>query len=170
MKIKALVMDVDGTLTNGKVYMGESGELFKAFDIKDGYGINVILRQQGIEPVIITGRKSVMLENRCRELGIAHVYQGIHDKVEQLRKVAEGLEVSLCEIAYIGDDLNDMDCMKMCGMVGCPADAVDEIRELADYVCTRDGGNGAVREFIGAIVSGKIEVNYDGNSGGKRTL
>lgn len=152
MKIKAIVMDVDGTLTDGKVYMGSNGELFKAFDIKDGYGIHNMLPKANIVPIIITGRKSIMLENRCQELGITHVYQGIDDKVTKLGEILRNLSVEYDEVAYIGDDLNDMDCMKKCGVVGCPMDAVDAVKEIANYVCNRTGGNGAVREFIEYIL------------------
>lgn len=152
MKIKAIVMDVDGTLTDGKVYMGAHGELFKAFDIKDGYGIHNMLPRANIVPIIITGRKSVMLENRCQELGITHVYQGIDDKVAKLEEILRKLSIEFDEVAYIGDDLNDMDCMKKCGMVGCPMDAVDAVKKIANYVCKRNGGNGAVREFIEYLI------------------
>ena len=145
-------MDVDGTLTDGKVYIGESGELFKAFDIKDGYGINVLLPQHNITPIIITGRKSVMLEKRCEEIGIKHVYQGISDKPVVLKKIMEELGIVAEEMAYIGDDLNDITCMNLCGLVGCPNDAVEQVKALADYICNRNGGNGAVREFIEFIV------------------
>lgn len=145
-------MDVDGTLTDGKVYIGENGELFKAFDIKDGYGIHVLLPQYGITPIIITGRKSIMLERRCEEIGIKHVYQGISDKPQVLLRVMEELGITAKETAYIGDDLNDITCMKLCGTVGCPNDAVEPVKELADHICRRDGGSGAVREFIDFII------------------
>lgn len=153
MSIKGLIMDVDGTLTDGKVYIGENGELFKAFDIKDGYGINVLLPEHNITPIIITGRKSIMLERRCEEIGIKQVYQGINDKPNALRKVMKELGVAAEEMAYIGDDLNDISCMELCGMVGCPNDAVEQVKEISDYICMRKGGNGAVREFIEFIVS-----------------
>lgn len=148
-------MDVDGTLTDGKVYIGEKGELFKAFDIKDGYGIKVLLSQHNIIPIIITGRKSAMLEKRCEEIGIKHVYQGISDKLAVMKRVMNDLEIVAEEVAYIGDDLNDISCMELSGVVGCPNDAVKQVKELADYICDRDGGNGAVREFIEYIV-GKL--------------
>ena len=88
MKIKMLVMDVDGTLTDGKIYMGSDGEVFKAFDVKDGYAI-AHLHEVGIIPVIITGRKSKIVENRAKELNIKEVYQGVSDKVEKLKEVAK---------------------------------------------------------------------------------
>lgn len=156
MRIKILVMDVDGTLTDGKIYMGNDGELFKAFHIKDGCGIHDILPSAGIIPVIITGRKSKILENRCRELDIQFLYQGVTDKI---RKLDEVLSASCCEyrqVAYMGDDLNDLQCMetiqKAGGLVGCPADAADSVRQIADFISLKNGGDGAVRTFIEWIV------------------
>lgn len=147
-EINYLVMDVDGTLTDGKIYMGSEGELCKAFNIKDGCGIHDILIPAGIVPVIITGRKSDIVLNRCRELGITEVYQGISDKIGILRSVASDLS----KVAYIGDDINDLACMcaikEAGGLIGCPADAVAKVSTVADYVAGHKGGDGAVRDFI----------------------
>lgn len=152
MKIKMLVMDVDGTLTDGKIYIGENGEVMKAFNVKDGYGI-VSAKKQGIMPVIITGRKSKIVEERAKELGIEELYQGVEDKVEVLKAVAQKHGILLEEVAYIGDDVNDLGCMKVCGLTACPNDAVFEVVESVDYVCRFDGGDGAVREFTGYILN-----------------
>lgn len=151
--VKILVMDVDGTLTDGKVYMGASGEMMKAFDIKDGYGLANILPKHKIIPVIITGRKSEILSKRCEELKIEHVYQGISDKICMLEKVVDELQISFENVAYIGDDLNDLECMQMCGLTACPADAVEEIKAIVDFQCKKNGGSGAVREFLEWICS-----------------
>lgn len=148
MKIKLLVMDVDGTLTDGKIYMGENGEVMKAFNVKDGYAIAHMLPELGIIPVIITGRKSKIVENRAKELGITELYQGVGNKLAQLKKVAEKYKASPEEIAYIGDDLNDLECVEFCGVTACPADAVEEIKQKVSCVCQSNGGKGAVREFI----------------------
>lgn len=149
--IEFLVMDVDGTLTDGKIYMGNRGELCKAFDVKDGYGIRRILIPAGIEPVIITGRRSKIVKNRCRELAIRQLFQGVSDKVACLNQLL-GENPDYSKVAYIGDDLNDLPCMKVVraggGLVGCPGDAVDAVKAVAHFVCTKNGGNGAVREFI----------------------
>ncbi len=153
-QIKYLAMDVDGTLTDGKIYMGDSGELFKAFDIKDGYAIHNILPVHSITPIIITGRKSQIIINRALELGITHIYQGCNDKLQKLNEVCKG---DLSSVAYIGDDIPDIKCMEFIknsgGIIGCPADAVAAIRNIVDYKCKRSGGNGAVREFIEWICS-----------------
>ena len=148
MKIKLFVMDVDGTLTDGKIYMGENGEVMKAFNVKDGYAIAHMLPEMGIIPAIITGRKSKIVENRAKELGITELYQGVGDKLAQLKKVAEKYNASPEEIAYIGDDLNDLACIEYCGVTACPADAVEEVRQVVPFICKNNGGEGAVREFI----------------------
>lgn len=146
--IRILAMDVDGTLTDGKIYMGPDGEAMKAFNIKDGLGIHDLLLPAGINPVIITGRKSRIVENRSRELGITEVHQGVSDKVQKLKELAGDLS----EAAYIGDDLNDLKCMQAVkaegGLTGCPADAAAEVRGLCDFVSEFRGGEGAVRDFI----------------------
>lgn len=154
--VKLFVMDVDGTLTDGKVYMGHNGEVMKAFSVKDGYGIRNILLPKGIRPVIITGRNSEILNRRCAEIGIVDVYQNIDDKLAVLEKLCKNYNISFAEIAYIGDDLNDMSCMMKVleykGLIGCPADATNEVKNVATYVCKKNGGDGAVREFIEYIV------------------
>lgn len=151
-KIKLLCMDVDGTLTDGKIYMGESGELMKVFDIKDGYGIHEILPKYEIIPVIITGRKSKFVENRARELEITEIYQGYHNKLPILDKLMEKYECNPQQVAYIGDDILDICCMEKCGVRACPSDAVAEVKKISNYICKNKGGNGAVRELIDWIV------------------
>ena len=150
-RIKLIVMDVDGTLTDGKIYMGENGEVMKAFNIKDGYAIAHMLPEMGIIPVIITGRESRIVANRAEELGITELYQGISNKLSQLKKVAEKYNVTPEEIAYIGDDLNDLECIEYCGFSVCPADAVLEVQEKCDYISKAYAGKGAVREIISTI-------------------
>lgn len=158
-KIKYLVLDVDGTLTDGKIYMGTSGEMLKAFDIKDGYGIHDMLIPSGIIPVIITGRSSKILENRCRELSVTDLFQGIKDKTYVLKQYLCSNNSSLQEVAYIGDDLNDLPCMKLVkeagGIIGCPANAVSSVIEISDFVSSKNGGDGAVRDFIEYLIESK---------------
>jgi 3-deoxy-D-manno-octulosonate 8-phosphate phosphatase (KDO 8-P phosphatase) len=153
--IKYLVMDVDGTLTDGKIYMGIRGEICKAFNIKDGCGIHDILIPSGITPVIITGRKSDMVLNRCGEIGIKDIYQGVGNKIDALLEIT----MDISEVAYIGDDINDLSCMNLVkdkgGIVGCPSDASQTVIDIADFVSSKSGGNGAVREFIEWICGNK---------------
>lgn len=148
MNIKMLVMDVDGTLTDGHIYVSAEGEAMKAFHVQDGYAIAHILPELGVVPVIITGRSSKIVEKRAAELKIQHLHQGIGDKLSRLKEVADQLGICAEQIAYIGDDLNDLECIRYCGLTACPGDAVPEVLEAVDYVCKRDGGRGAVREFI----------------------
>jgi 3-deoxy-D-manno-octulosonate 8-phosphate phosphatase (KDO 8-P phosphatase) len=152
-KIKLLVMDVDGTLTDGKINMGPEGELFKSFHIRDGYAINEMLPAHGIVPAIITGRTSKIVENRAKELHITELYQGRHDKLDTLKELMWKYDCQKENVAYIGDDILDIICMKECGLVGCPADACQQVKELSDYICTCKGGEGAVREFVEFIIS-----------------
>ena len=145
-------MDVDGTLTDGKIYMGNDGEVMKAFDVKDGYTIHYQLRSKGIIPVIITGRESQIVINRCKELEIDYLYQGVSDKIAKLKELLQITDYSWKNVAYIGDDFNDVDCMKLIkshgGLTGCPADAAKQVRVLVDFVSEYNGGCGAVRDFI----------------------
>ena len=149
--IKYLIMDVDGTLTDGKIYMGHEGEMLKAFDVKDGCGIKDILPDHGIIPIIITARESKILENRCKELSINHLYQGERDKIGRLKEILQD-DTKLSQCAYIGDDILDIQCMipikESGGKIGCPADAVKKVKDIADFVSSKNGGDGAVREFI----------------------
>lgn len=147
-KIKMLVMDVDGTLTDGKIYIGPQGEVMKAFNVKDGYAIKQILPEMGIIPVIITGRTSAIVEYRAKELDITELYQGVTDKLAQLKKLAEKYHLTKDQIAYIGDDVNDLECIKYCGFSACPNDAVEEVKQLVDIVITAKGGDGVVRRFV----------------------
>ena len=152
--IRWLFMDVDGTLTDGKIYIGDGGEIFKAFCVKDGYAIKHILPEKHIVPVIITARKSSIVEFRAKELGIQTVIQGVQDKVSVLKNIIESEQLSCNQngkyeaFAYIGDDLLDIPCMNICGIVGCPNDAAKEVKSISDFVSTKLAGNGAVREFI----------------------
>lgn len=146
--IKLLIMDVDGTLTDGTINIGDNGELFKSFNAKDGYGINVILPQNGIKTAVITGRKSAIVERRAKELNIDFVYQGVDNKTAILSKILHELKIDYSSCAYIGDDMNDFECMSLCAERGCPADADTGIKAICTYVCKNNGGKGAVREFI----------------------
>ena len=153
--IKLLIMDVDGTLTDGKLYIGPTGEVFKSFNIKDGYGIKQILPSLLIKPIIITGRASKIVENRCMELHIIDIFQGVDDKVNKLFEVMAENQVTYEQVAYIGDDDNDLECMKEIkaggGLVACPSDATPNVLKIADYVSIKCGGDGAVRDFIDHI-------------------
>ena len=158
-KIKLFVMDVDGTLTDGKIYMGEKGEIMKALDVRDGYGIAHILPKLGIIPVIITGRESQIVASRAAELGITEVFQGVSDKPETLKQITKKYKCNSENIAYIGDDLNDLLCIEYCALTACPANAYWKVKKAVSYLCKSNGGCGAVREFIDFI-----EEQYEASS------
>lgn len=143
-----MVMDVDGTLTDGGIYIGNDGELMKRFNAKDGYAIANMLPQMNIIPAIITGRKSHIVENRCKELGIRNLIQGSSDKLSDLRNLCNRLDIDFQQTAYIGDDMNDYSVMSIAGFKACPADATEEIRGICDYVSSVKGGDGAVRDIV----------------------
>jgi 3-deoxy-D-manno-octulosonate 8-phosphate phosphatase (KDO 8-P phosphatase) len=145
-KYSIVILDVDGTLTDGKIYVSASGELMKAFNVKDDYGLAHILPTLGLTPIIVTERESLIVQNRARELGITEVYQNIADKAAKLADLSEKYNCRLESFAYIGDDLNDYYAMKLCGFKACPADAVAEIKAIADYMAPHPGGYGAVRD------------------------
>ena len=147
--MRLLVLDVDGTLTDGAIYMGPDGEMCKRFSAKDGLGLK-LLQSAGVEIAILTGRRSRIVENRAAELGIARVVQGISEKPAALRQLAAETGVSLAETGYMGDDLNDLSAMYLCGVRACPADAVPEVREICQFVSDFPGGQGAVRQFCEA--------------------
>ena len=150
-RIKMFAMDVDGTLTDGKIYIGNRGEVFKAFDVKDGLGIKKLMNA-GILPVIITGRSSEIVTYRCKELGIQFVYQGVKDKLQLLQKIADEQEIGLDEVAYIGDDLNDYEVLKMVGVGFVPNDAIPGLNGNGLIRLSKKGGRGAVREAIDRLL------------------
>lgn len=157
--IKYLILDVDGTLTDGKIYMGPNGEAMKAFSIKDGYVINFILKPVGIVPIIITARNSSIVQHRCDEIGITEVYQGKMDKLKTLKAIVGEENIGAC--AYFGDDILDLKCMapirEAGGIIGCPCDAVKEIKAIADYICVSKAGEGALREFAEWLITPKVD-------------
>ena len=148
MSIRAIVMDVDGTLTDGGIYLDDRGNEFKKFDVKDGYAIHDILSSMNIIPIILTGRKSEIVKRRSQELGIQYVIQGSKNKIEDMKDILSKLSISLEDTVYIGDDLNDLECMKMVGISACPNDAVDEIKKICKYIAKKNAGSGAVREIV----------------------
>jgi 3-deoxy-D-manno-octulosonate 8-phosphate phosphatase (KDO 8-P phosphatase) len=151
-KIKLLVLDVDGVLTNGQVFLDSEGkEAFKAFDIQDGLGIK-LLEQCGIPTVIITGRQSKSVLARCNELGIEHVHMGVENKAIALDKVLGDLSLKRADCAVMGDDWPDLKMMKQAGLIICPAQGHEAVKETAHLVTTRSGGNGAVREVCDLIL------------------
>ena len=151
MDIKLLALDVDGTLTDGSVYMDGEGHEFKRFDIQDGMGI-AMLRRQGIEIAIVSGRFSASTDQRAKDLGIPFVFNGVKDKLATLVSLSEKLNLKPEEVAYMGDDVNDIECIKWAGLGVAVANARQETKEAADYVTASSGGQGAVREVADMLL------------------
>ncbi len=149
--IRILIMDVDGTLTDGGIYYDTNGNELKKFNVKDGAGIKSV-QNIGIKTMILTGRNSEIVEKRAHELNVTYLYQNISDKYAFLKTFLKKNNIDISDVAYIGDDDNDLECMQNVGFSGAPSDASDKILSVADYVCSRSGGNGAVREFCEKIL------------------
>ncbi len=151
-KIKLFIMDVDGVLTDGGMYYSERGEVMKKFNTRDGMGIK-ILRNNGIIPAIITKEKSKIVLRRAEKLNIKEVYIGAVNKVEIIEKLIRKYKLTFEEVAYVGDDINDLDVLKKAGFSSAPKDALPAVKKVVDYVASRKGGDGAVREIIEFIIS-----------------
>ena len=155
-------MDVDGTLTDGKIYVSSDGEEMKAFSTQDGLGIKLLIMHD-IMPVIITGRVSDIVRQRCTELGIHVLFQGVHNKEKKLRELMKVYELDTDEVAYIGDDLNDLGAMKIAGVTFAPADCAEQILPHVDIHLTKKAGDSPVREAIDMILEGRLkDEDYEG--------
>jgi 3-deoxy-D-manno-octulosonate 8-phosphate phosphatase (KDO 8-P phosphatase) len=151
-KIKLLLTDCDGVLTDAGVYYSERGEEMKKFNLRDGMGVERLRNLCKIDVGIITGENSPIVARRGEKLKMTHVYLGIKDKEAQLMQIIAQNQLQLDEIAYIGDDMNDLAVIRIAGLTACPADAVSEIKETVHYICAVNGGEGAFREFAEWII------------------
>lgn len=151
LPIKLLICDVDGVMSDGVIYQGNSGEELKAFNVRDGYGIRCLLTSD-VEVAIITGRRAKLLEDRCATLGITHLYQGQSDKLVAFRELLDKLALKPSQVAYIGDDLIDWPVMAEVGLSVAVADAHPVLLPRVDYVTRIAGGRGAVREICDLIL------------------
>lgn len=166
-KIKLLILDVDGVLTDGSIILDNEGNEFKAFHVRDGQGIKMLTRT-GTKVAIITGRQSNVVERRAKELGITEVYQKYHNKNEAYEELKNKLSLKDEEIAYVGDDIVDLPLMRMVGLSVAVADAAEEIKPYASIITKNRGGRCAVREITdyilrakgmqGKIINGYIET------------
>jgi 3-deoxy-D-manno-octulosonate 8-phosphate phosphatase (KDO 8-P phosphatase) len=143
--IRLAVFDVDGVMTDGRIYLGESGEEMKAFNVLDGHGLK-LLRENGIEVAILSGRRARCVERRAAELGIKHVIQGAGDKLPAFSSLLNTLQLEPRHAAYMGDDVVDLPVLEVCGFPFSVPDAPASVRQAARYVTRRRGGEGAVRE------------------------
>ena len=157
-KIKLLVVDVDGTLTDAGMYWSAEGDQLKKFNTRDAKGLELV-RKAGVEVAIITSENSPIVTARANKLGIQHCFVGVEKKQPCLEALASELSIDLAEVAYIGDDINDLDCLKISGFPACPADAVEAVTATAQYISKYAGGMGAVREICELICAAHAEQN-----------
>ena len=143
--IKILILDVDGVLTDGRVIYTDSGEEIKRFDVRDGHGLKLLMRS-GIEVILLTGRESKVVLHRARDLGIEHVYQKALNKIEVYKTILAQRNLEDKDVGFVGDDLVDLPVLRKVGFSAAVPDAVPEVKEIVDYITTKKGGEGAVRE------------------------
>ena len=153
-ELKLFATDVDGVLTDAGMYYGESGEELKKFHTRDGMGMK-LLQAEGVVTAIITMENTKIVERRGIKLGIPEIFQGAKDKVAVLLNLSEKYGIPFEQMAYIGDDVNDVEALKAVGYAAAPADCVDQVRQVVHYVCKKKGGEGAVREVIDRILVAK---------------
>ncbi|MCL2761010.1 MAG: HAD hydrolase family protein [Desulfuromonadales bacterium] len=152
--IKLLLLDVDGVMTDGRIVFDANGVESKFFDVKDGHGIKM-LQRCAIEVGIISGRESIVVDNRAKELGIEIVFQKSLDKLAIYKKILENTRLTDSQVAFMGDDVIDIPVLRKVGFSAAPSDAVSEVLELVNYVTKRPGGRGAVREICDMILKAK---------------
>ena len=151
LAMKAAIFDVDGVLTDGRLYIGEQGEQFKAFSTLDGHGLK-LLQAGGIAPLVITGRDSPAVRRRVADLGLAHAVYGAHDKLAAADRLLAELGLAWPEVAAIGDDWPDLPLLVRAGFACAPANAHAEVRAVAHHVTSASGGHGAAREFCDLLL------------------
>lgn len=152
--MRLCAFDVDGVLTDGRLVYGPQGEAFKTFNVRDGHGI-VLLRLAGVECAVLSGRESEIVRTRMRELGVYRVYQGERDKADAFGRLCRAAAVTPSEVAYMGDDVNDVPVLERCALAACPADACAEAKERAHLVARAGGGLGAARELCDLILEAR---------------
>lgn len=152
--LRLAAFDVDGVMTDGRIILGPQGEEYKAFHVRDGYGLKQ-LAQAGILVAVITGRQSSVVAARMRELGIGHVHQGVADKGACLEELLRSTGIAAGEALYMGDDLPDVPAMRVAGLACAVADAAPEVQAVAAWVSRQAGGCGAVREICDLVVAAK---------------
>jgi 3-deoxy-D-manno-octulosonate 8-phosphate phosphatase (KDO 8-P phosphatase) len=153
-RVRLLIFDVDGVLTDGRLWLGSDGSELKAFHTRDGHGIK-LLQAAGVLCAVISGRRSAAVERRMRELAIEHVYQGIEDKLAAYRSLLAKLDLSPEETGYVGDDVVDLPVMSQVGLAVAVADAFEPVREAAHWVTRSPGGRGAAREVCELILGAR---------------
>lgn len=150
-KIKLLLLDVDGVLTDNRLIYGDDGQEYKAFYTRDGHAM-VLIQKSGIDIGIITGRTSKLVEKRMQDLKVKHLYQGVPDKLPTFESLMQQLGLHTEEVAYMGDDILDLPILRRVGLAACPADSDPEVLSRVDFISQHPGGRGAVRELCEYIM------------------
>ena len=150
-----MVLDVDGTLTDGRLYYGAQGELMKAFDVRDGHGLRLLSLNGGVKLAVLSGRRSDLVLQRCKELSIEHVVGQSRAKGAAIEKMSADLGIPLAEAAFMGDDVNDLPALRKVALSCAPADAAPEVLREVGWVSKRPGGRGAVRELCELLLAAK---------------
>ena len=153
-KVRMLAMDVDGVLTDAGMYYSESGDELKKFNTRDGMGIKM-LQAAGVVTAFITKEKTAIVERRGQRLAVPEVHQGIDDKLTDLTRLVRKHGLTLVQVAYIGDDVNDLEALRAVGFSAAPADAMPIVIQAVHYVCAKKGGEGAVRELADLILAAR---------------
>jgi len=151
-KIKLVLTDVDGVLTDGGMYYTKDGDYMKKFFVRDGMGVT-LLKKEGIPTIIVTKEKSTVTKKWSNKMNIEKLYWGIIKKEDILKKVCKDYKIKSQEVAYIGDDINDVGLLKLVGLSATPSDGIIEAQKICDYVCENSGGNGVFREVANMILS-----------------
>lgn len=155
-KIRYFIIDVDGTMTDAGIYYDDHGNELKKFCTRDAAGF-FAAKQAGIKIMVLTGRECQAVTRRMSELKVDFLYQNIKEKADFLKRFMEEQKIQNEELAYLGDDLNDLPGMRLAGFIGCPKDACEEVRNVADYISAEKGGHGAVRDIISYILKKRNE-------------
>jgi len=151
-KIKIILTDVDGTLTDGSRYFNSRGENFKKFHVRDGMGINILLRNK-IKTIIITKERSLIVKKWASSMNVSQTIMGVKNKETILSKICSKYNVTNDEVAYIGDDVNDSGLLKIVGFSATPHDGIEDLKKNCHYVCKKKSGEGAFREIADMILS-----------------
>lgn len=155
---------MDGVLTDAGMYYSESGDEWKKFNTRDGMGIK-LLQKAGLITAIVTQERTRLVARRAEKLAIPELHQGVMDKLSVIREMAAQHRLSLQQVAYIGDDVNDIEALKAVGFSAAPADGIPQVLKVVDYICQKKGGEGAVRELAELILQSRVEVKADKRRG-----
>lgn len=156
--IRTFIFDVDGVLTNGTVLVTENGEQLRQFNIKDGYALQLAIKK-GYKIVVISGAKSQGVQKRLLGLGISDIYLGVSDKINVFNNYQQEHQLDASQMVYVGDDIPDLQVMRLAGLAVCPKDAVDEIKEISHYISQKNGGEGVARDIIEKVM--KIQGKWN---------